>query len=317
MTLRSRLLAAFLLLALVPMAVISAVSLVQLSHAIGRWYRPGVDRSLVAALEVTKTSVTRLESGLRGHTEDWATRWPNGPRDAREGVVAQGELRSAGYDFMQLYALRDGHWTRTGQLAPPGVLLANGPELATELATPAQAQLLHTAEGLVVAAAPTTSGKMLVTGIRMSPDFYAQIDSVGHGLTYYRQLGLTAELQRRVVLLLVAGMTIILIGLALLLSTRLARQMAQPLQDLSGALGRVAAGSLETRVTPSGAAEMRSLGESFNAMTQRLDEARLALLQAEREAAWRDVARKLAHEFKKFAILESKISCGVHHLQFI
>lgn len=298
MTLRSRLLAAFLLLALVPMAVISAVSLVQLSHAIGRWYRPGVDRSLVSALEVTKTSVTRLESGLRGHAEDWAARWPAGPRDAREGIVAQGELRSAGYDFMQLYALREGRWARTGQLAPPGVLLANGPELAAELATPPQAQLLHTADGLVVATAPTSAGQVLVTGIRMSPDFYAQIDSVGHGLTYYRQLGLTAELQRRVVLLLVAGMTILLIALALLLSTRLARQMAQPLQDLSGALGRVAAGSLETRVTPSGAAEMRSLGESFNAMTQRLDEARLALLQAEREAAWRDVARKLAHEFK-------------------
>jgi nitrogen fixation/metabolism regulation signal transduction histidine kinase len=33
-------------------------------------------------------------------------------------------------------------------------------------------------------------------------------------------------------------------------------------------------------------------------MTQRLDEARQALQQAEREAAWRDVARKLAHEFK-------------------
>jgi nitrogen fixation/metabolism regulation signal transduction histidine kinase len=43
---------------------------------------------------------------------------------------------------------------------------------------------------------------------------------------------------------------------------------------------------------------MRSLGESFNVMTERLDQARLALQQAEREAAWRDVARKLAHEFK-------------------
>jgi nitrogen fixation/metabolism regulation signal transduction histidine kinase len=139
---------------------------------------------------------------------------------------------------------------------------------------------------------------MLVTGHRLSPDFYAQVDSVGHGLTYYRQLGLTAELQRRVVLVLVAGMTIVFVVLALLLSARLARQMSRPLTELSAALGHVAAGSPEVRVTPGGAAEMRSLGESFNAMTQRLDEARQALQQAEREAAWRDVARKLAHEFK-------------------
>src|SRR5205085_8964042 len=74
--------------------------------------------------------------------------------------------------------------------------------------------------------------------------------------------------------------------------------IARPLQTLSEALGHVAGGALETRVTPGGAAEMRSLGESFNAMTLRLDEARVALQQAEREAAWRDVARKLAHEFK-------------------
>jgi nitrogen fixation/metabolism regulation signal transduction histidine kinase len=74
--------------------------------------------------------------------------------------------------------------------------------------------------------------------------------------------------------------------------------MSQPLRDLSSALGRVAGGELETRVAPGGAAEFRSLGESFNTMTERLDAARLAVQQAEREAAWRDVARKLAHEFK-------------------
>jgi len=152
--------------------------------------------------------------------------------------------------------------------------------------------------GVLAARAPTRTGRILVTGYRLAPDFYSQIDSVGLGLTYYRQLGLTAELERRVVLLLVTGMTIVLVALALLLSTRLARQMSRPLQELSAAFGRVAAGSLEARVSPGGAAEMRSLGESFNVMTQRLDQARQALQQAEREAAWRDVARKLAHEFK-------------------
>src|SRR5262249_21407335 len=152
--------------------------------------------------------------------------------------------------------------------------------------------------GVLAAAAPTRSGRVLVTGYRLSPDFFAQVDSVGLGLTYYRQLGLTAELQRRVVLLLVAGMTIVFVVLALVFSAQLARQMSRPLSDLSAALGHVAAGSLEARVTPKGAAGVRSLGESFNTMTQRLDEARHALQQAEREAAWRDVARKLAHEFK-------------------
>jgi nitrogen fixation/metabolism regulation signal transduction histidine kinase len=142
------------------------------------------------------------------------------------------------------------------------------------------------------------SGDALVLGVRLAPDTFAQLDSVRNGVTYYRRLGVTAELQRRVVLLLVAGMTVLLVIASVLLSARLARQTAQPLQALSNALGRVAGGELSARVEPGGAAELRSLGESFNTMTRRLDEARQAVQQAEREAAWRDVARKLAHEFK-------------------
>jgi nitrogen fixation/metabolism regulation signal transduction histidine kinase len=74
--------------------------------------------------------------------------------------------------------------------------------------------------------------------------------------------------------------------------------MTRPLRDLEQALERVAAGDLETRVMPAGARELRTLGERFNAMTERLSEARTALARAEREAAWREVARRLAHEFK-------------------
>jgi nitrogen fixation/metabolism regulation signal transduction histidine kinase len=41
-----------------------------------------------------------------------------------------------------------------------------------------------------------------------------------------------------------------------------------------------------------------ALGRAFNLMTGRLAEAREGLRRAEREAAWRDVARRLAHEIK-------------------
>src|SRR5262249_35691953 len=57
-------------------------------------------------------------------------------------------------------------------------------------------------------------------------------------------------------------------------------------------------GDLGTRIQPEGAREMHTLGESFNAMTARLEAARDSLKEAEREAAWREVARRLAHEFK-------------------
>ena len=47
-------------------------------------------------------------------------------------------------------------------------------------------------------------------------------------------------------------------------------------------------------------------------MTERLSEARDALQQAEREAAWREVARRLAHEFKN---LLTPMSLSLHRLR--
>jgi two-component system nitrogen regulation sensor histidine kinase NtrY len=106
------------------------------------------------------------------------------------------------------------------------------------------------------------------------------------------------DVQRPLTWLLVAGLVLVLAALALLLAHALARPIARPLSELSAALDRVADGDLQVRVEPRGARELRVLGTAFNAMTARLEDARAAMADAEREAAWREVARKLAHEFR-------------------
>jgi nitrogen fixation/metabolism regulation signal transduction histidine kinase len=106
------------------------------------------------------------------------------------------------------------------------------------------------------------------------------------------------DVQRPLTWLLVAGLVLLLAALALLLAHTLARPIVRPLSELLAAVDRVAGGELRVRVQPHGARELRALGTAFNAMTERLEEARVVLAEAEREAAWREVARKLAHEFK-------------------
>jgi nitrogen fixation/metabolism regulation signal transduction histidine kinase len=103
-------------------------------------------------------------------------------------------------------------------------------------------------------------------------------------------------LQRNYVWLLVVGLIVALAIVALPLSATLAGGMSHPLDLLSAALARVAAEDLSVRVKPSGPRELRVLGASFNAMAERLEAARDAVRRAEREAAWRQVARFLAHE---------------------
>ena len=45
-----------------------------------------------------------------------------------------------------------------------------------------------------------------------------------------------------------------------------------------------------------GPSEIRQLSSAFNRMTQQLNDQRERLIQAERVAAWRELARRLAHE---------------------
>lgn len=299
MTLRARLLIALLAVSLIPTFIFTLFTLDQLNRAMGRWYRPGVERALESALQITKHSLTRLESMMLVQSAERAASWPGTPvPDARRAGVA-ASLRSSSLDFVQIYRKGERGWSLQDQVSAAGVIVAHDVPLGAEIDHAlASDRLLRSPRGALAGVAPLPNGDALVTGILVAPDFFADAEQAALGMTHYRRLGVYVDLERRVVLFLVAGVVLVLITLSVFLATRFAREMSSPIDDLSGALERVAAGDLDTRVTPRGALELRSLGTSFNAMTERLAAAREALQTAEREAAWRDVARKLAHEFK-------------------
>ena len=95
--------------------------------------------------------------------------------------------------------------------------------------------------------------------------------------------------------LLVGGAGILL---AVLLSSWAAARFTRPVEDLAAAAREVAAGNLGVRVDVTSRDEMGDLAEAFNRMTQDLQEQKERLIQSERVAAWRELARRLAHELK-------------------
>ena len=88
------------------------------------------------------------------------------------------------------------------------------------------------------------------------------------------------------------------IVLAILLSSWVAARVTRPVEQLARAARDVAAGNWNTRVEVSGHDEVSQLAESFNRMTSELLTQRERLVQSERVAAWRELARRLAHELK-------------------
>jgi signal transduction histidine kinase len=86
--------------------------------------------------------------------------------------------------------------------------------------------------------------------------------------------------------------------LAILLSSWAAARVTRPVEQLANAAREVAAGNWNARVEVTGADELGQLADSFNRMTTELLGQKERLVQAERVAAWRELARRLAHELK-------------------
>jgi signal transduction histidine kinase len=86
--------------------------------------------------------------------------------------------------------------------------------------------------------------------------------------------------------------------LAILLSGWAAARVTRPVEQLARAAREVASGNWNTQVTVNSSDEIGELAESFNRMTRELLTQREHLVQAERVAAWRELARRLAHELK-------------------
>jgi len=95
---------------------------------------------------------------------------------------------------------------------------------------------------------------------------------------------------------LAVGFAGILLGLALSFWT--ASRVTRPLRQLASSVREVSGGKWETRAAIESRDEVGQLAQDFNRMTEQLVEQRDRMIQAERVAAWRELARRLAHELK-------------------
>jgi two-component system, NtrC family, nitrogen regulation sensor histidine kinase NtrY len=97
-----------------------------------------------------------------------------------------------------------------------------------------------------------------------------------------------------------AGIAVAAVGIliALGLAWWATARVTRPVRRLAESAGKVAAGNWGATVDSSSADEIGQLARAFNRMTHELVEQRERLVQAERVAAWRELARRLAHELK-------------------
>ena len=99
----------------------------------------------------------------------------------------------------------------------------------------------------------------------------------------------------RLVALLVGAAGVLL---GLVVSGWAATRATRPVEQLADAAREVAAGNWWAQVPITSNDEFGELASAFNLMTRELSDQRQRAVQAERVAAWRELARRLAHELK-------------------
>jgi two-component system, NtrC family, nitrogen regulation sensor histidine kinase NtrY len=106
---------------------------------------------------------------------------------------------------------------------------------------------------------------------------------------------LLLEKRIRNISLVIAGVGVFI---AVVVSGIVTARFSRPIKTLAQAATEIGQGNWDVRVETSGKDEIGKLAVAFNQMTEELMGQRERLLQSERVAAWRELARRLAHELK-------------------
>lgn len=108
------------------------------------------------------------------------------------------------------------------------------------------------------------------------------------------------------------GALLLLVVVVMITASLLANALSRPIARVRSGLQAVAAGRFERMIPVDSRDEIGALVQTFNEMQEQLAESRRKLAQQERQLAWREMARQVAHEIKN-PLTPMKLS--VQHLR--
>ncbi|MFC2115333.1 PAS domain-containing sensor histidine kinase [Bacteroidota bacterium] len=130
-------------------------------------------------------------------------------------------------------------------------------------------------------------------------------------LPYFtRQRVLTMEISNLVVA--VVNFYVLLITISILIAVFISAKITQPLRMLQSKFGKITFGKINEKIQYNARDEIGVLVREYNHMVDELADSAGKLARSERESAWREMAKQIAHEIKN-PLTPMKLS--VQHLQ--
>ncbi len=135
-----------------------------------------------------------------------------------------------------------------------------------------------------------------IVGYKPVYDNFSDLTGIISTQTVFKQSEINQELTESLVYILgpYFAAVIVLIFIVNFLSYRI----SNPILKLQKATEQLSRGNIDVQVRSNSKDEIGELVRSFNRMIRELKRSRAELKKAEREGAWRDIARQVAHEIK-------------------
>jgi len=302
-TLRQRLLALFFLVALVPSLGLTLFVTQYLAKSLAALRNPETERALGQSLEVIRQGIERLGSDAQHHatsmaTDDSASRLISAGRLADAERWLRDEARERGLDYVALYPADGGKRVFAARFGPR--ITIPTPERESLKAALNEGGLVSGGDVPRQVSGVANFGKnhLILVGYQLDPEISSEIEALQKNLTMYRRLGVYTWLSERSLWVFASLWSLVLGAVSFFLAVVVSRGITKPILELESGMERVSGGDLAHRVAPQGTREVRFLGSAFNRMVEEIQGSRRALLRAERLAAWREVARAVAHEIR-------------------
>ncbi|MDZ7828598.1 MAG: ATP-binding protein [Halofilum sp. (in: g-proteobacteria)] len=296
--LTARLIAMFVLLALVPATILFAFSIKFLTSSIDSWFDTRVEQALEDSLRLSKDSLSLYMRTVQRLTDRMGGSLDDVPGEEAVAVLSNLNIESTASELTLFSSSGQVLATSSddpAQIVPSrpgsGVLLqVSQGQTYTGLDLVGQSGL-HVRVVLPVGGrAPDGSGRVLQALYPVPDDLEALAGSVEQAVGHYRQLTFmrgplkTSYIGTLTLLLFLSVLT------AIWAAFYAARRIMLPIHNLAEGTRAVAEGNYATRLPPSGRDELGFLVQSFNEMTRRLsharDQARNSRVQVESQRAY-------------------------------
>lgn len=285
---RFRLTLFFLIIASIPIVPLSIVSNNLISKSISLWFVSGIESSLTDAIEVSKELYTKF-------SEESEREWDSICRDCKEEDIA-------GYEYVTIEGvfvyLSDEKRMQTVYAKDPAVMAGiEGLEGLDPEMESWKRVYIGNSEYLMVPSDNSELGRVFL--VRKIPDsIQGYTGQISLGLQNYRTLKIIRDPIRVIVILFYVVVTMPIVLLTFYLSFSISKDVTIPIRELAIATQKVASDKLDYKVEFEAKDELKLLIDSFNKMTKDLRVNKELVKHSERIAAWRDIARRLAHEIK-------------------